>query len=455
MPEPSGHFKDEILDRIARRANVAQFVSFGPDREPRYSRLRGTSPNHRFESPRQAVEALLERCPDRQVNIRSYEPHAPKSREFLYGLTDPEAIVAELDRLAAAGLTTIVNETVDIHDGGVSGVAFGNVVEFAPGDTPRCVEKPGTASLPRRLGLDLLETVYGFRPDLPDDAGLRVEFSIHPLRRGFRHRQTIIWELETTGTPPPAPRLAWPNRFSRFLGDKLFGLLVADRLGLPVPRTHVVARHVAPFAFGTGTGLAETWIRTCPTEQVAGKFTTARGWRDPFRLLQEEDPGGDAIASILAQEGVDAAYSGALVTGDEAPLVEGVRGWGEAFMAGRRAPEPLPEAVRSAVLDLYGHAAAELGAVRFEWVWDGTTAWVVQLHRGAWAATDQVIHAGEARRWHRFEVSRGLEALRELVGRLEGSGEGIVLVGRVGITSHLGDILRRAGIPSRLETPEE
>jgi hypothetical protein len=34
---------------------------------------------------------------------------------------------------------------------------------------------------------------------------------------------------------------------------------------------------------------------------------------------------------------------------------------------------------------------------------------------------------------------------------LQGTGEGIVLAGRVGITSHLGDLLRRARIPSRIE----
>jgi hypothetical protein len=46
---------------------------------------------------------------------------------------------------------------------------------------------------------------------------------------------------------------------------------------------------------------------------------------------------------------------------------------------------------------------------------------------------------------------RGIEELRELVDQLSGTDEGIVLVGSAGITSHLGDILRRARIPSRIE----
>ena len=155
----------------------------------------------------------------------------PKSREFLYGRTDAAEILAELRRCRPTGLYTIVNETIDVHDGGVSGVAFGDVLEFAPGDTPRCVEKPGTAALPRGSGLRLLETVYGFRPACRTRPELRVEFSLHPLRRGYRHEHTVLWEIEEPGPPPDGTViLSWPNRFSRFLGDKAFGLLVADAL---------------------------------------------------------------------------------------------------------------------------------------------------------------------------------------------------------------------------------
>ncbi len=78
-------------------------------------------------------------------------------------------ILDHLDRLAAERLHLIVNETVDIHDGGVSGVAHGGIIEFAPDDTPRAVEKPDIASLPRAMGLAMLQTVYGFAPELPED----------------------------------------------------------------------------------------------------------------------------------------------------------------------------------------------------------------------------------------------------------------------------------------------
>ena len=58
---------------------------------------------------------------------------------------------------------------------------------------------------------------------------------------------------------------------------------------------------------------------------------------------------------------------------------------------------------------------------------------------------------GEAARFHPLDVSQGIEALRHLIAQLRGTGDGIVLVGRVGVTSHLGDLLRRARFPSRIE----
>jgi len=453
LASPAGHRKDEILDALARSANVAQFVSFGPDLVQRHSRLRGFPPDHRFASPEEAVGVLLDRTPERSVNVRSYDPASPKSREFLYGHTNAAEVAGELARLAASGLWTIVNETIDVHDGGVSGVAFGNLLEFAPGDTPRCVEKPGTAALPRDLGLRLLETVYGFRPNLPARAELRVEFTLHPLRRGNRHEHTILWEIEEPGPPPDGAVLpTWPNHFSRHLGDKAFGLLIADAYGLPVPRTLVIPRSLAPFAFGADTGSAEVWIRTCPREQVPGLFTTQRGWIDPFALLQKEDPEGTVLASVLRQQAVEARWSGALLTREAGePLIEGVSGTGDDFMTGRRPPEDLPEEVLRAVRETFERARDLLGPVRFEWAWDGAQVWILQLHRGASAAVGRVIVPGEAARFHRHEVSQGIEALRELIARVQGSGEGIVLIGRVGVTSHLGDLLRRARIPSRIE----
>ena len=54
--------KDELLSRLAEHANVAQFISFGPHPElpQRHARLRGHRPDHRFATPEDAVDALLQ-----------------------------------------------------------------------------------------------------------------------------------------------------------------------------------------------------------------------------------------------------------------------------------------------------------------------------------------------------------------------------------------------------------
>jgi hypothetical protein len=84
------------------------------------------------------------------------------------------------------------------------------------------------------------------------------------------------------------------------IGDKAFGLLMADRLGAHVPRTLVVARRIAPFTFGRETGSTEIWTRTCPVEPHPGLYTTLKGWTDPFALLQAEDPEGRVLASATS-----------------------------------------------------------------------------------------------------------------------------------------------------------
>jgi hypothetical protein len=445
------HYKDAVLDQLAARANVAQFVSYDPALRQRYSRLFGFEANHVFSVLGEALHTLLNGSIERSVNVRSYDPASAKSREFVYGIRSVEGAEAAVRRLAGEGLHTIVNETIDVHDGGVSGVAIGNLIEFAPDDTPRCVEKPGTASLPRDLGLRLLETVYGFRPSLEFPSTTRVEFSIHPLRRGVRGEHTIVWELEDVGEISSSKDLSWPNLFSRKIGDKAFGLLIANLIGLPVPLTLVISRDIAPFEFGKPTGAAERWIRTSPRIQVPGKFTTRRGWTDPYRLMAEEDPEGKFLASILSQQEIHATFSGAVLSDAAGALtVEGTKGFGDEFMVGRARLAKLPAAVLGDVEALYGRAADRFGPVRMEWVHDGREAWVVQFHRGASVTVGSVIYPGDFSDAVRFDVNRGLEALRDLIADPEVVEQGIILEGDVGVTSHFGDVLRKARVPSRL-----
>jgi hypothetical protein len=448
----SQQVKDQILDHLAETANVAQFVSFGPDPElpQRFSRVHGYSANHHFATPQEGVKALLDRSIATSVNIRSFDPSKPKGSQFIYGLRRSEDVLASLRGLADDGLHTIVNETIDIHDGGVSGVVLGAVVEFAPDDTPRCVELPGTLALERTAAMRALEIVYGFRPTLDYGQQYRVEFSLHPLRVGVRQEHTIVWEIERVQDPAiPAPP-TWPNHWSRLLGDKAFGLLMAHLLGLPVPMTTVVPRRIAPFHFGTPTNTGETWLRTCPTEPVPGYFTTQRGWTDPFALLNAEDPDAKAIASVLAQSGVDAKYAGGSLPGpDGNPVVEGMTGYGDRFMLGASPPTSLPQDVVADVTALMRQASSQLGPVRMEWAHDGSRAWVLQLHLAGETAQNGVIVPGEAVRWRPYNPQEGLDALRTLIKLAAANGEGVVVTGPVGITSHVGDLLRKARLPAR------
>ncbi len=447
------HFKDQALDRLSSGGyNVAQFVSYDVDGNQRYSRTKGQEQNHDFGSQEAAVEYMLAHTTEESVNVRSYAPNDPKSKPFDYGLKRVEDAMASLRARANEGLHTIVNETVDIDDGGVSGVAFGNVIEFAPHDTPRCVEKPGTVQLSRAMGSEVIRKVYGFAPTFAAGPDTRIEFSVHPLRHGYKDEHTIIWEAEKADGAPLHAELSWPNRMTDMLGDKTFGLLVADSIGLRVPRTEVFNRTVAPFNFGTPTGNNESWLRTAPNKQTPGLYTTTKGWVDPFKLMATEDPTGENIATILRQDGIDAKFSGACIMGaDGQLLIEGTGGFGDNFMVGEQEIVALPEYVESAVYDTYKQASDQLGPVRFEWVYDGVYTWVVQLHRGVSASAGETIFPGsDDVDYIPYDTANGLEGLRQLIAENK-AGKGITLVGNVGITSHFGDLLRKARIPSRIE----
>lgn len=444
--------KDEALDRLAEFGNVAQFVAYRPQSGrlvQSFSRLNGFAPNHRFDDVSAAVETLLRGSVDGAINVRSYLPDDPQSHPFKYGITNVADALDHIEQLGAKGLHFILNETVDVADGGVSGVVQGDIIEFAPDDTPRAVEKPDIASLPRSIGLAILESVYGFRPEFPNEPSERVEFSIHPRPRGYRGTHTLLWEIGRDEGARVAPVPRWPNKFSRHIGDKAFGLLIADALGAPVPHTMVIGRRVAPFSFGCPTGSREIWIRTCPREPQPGLFTTARGWRDPFALLAAEDS-GNQIASVLAQAGVPPRWSGGALVGDSGKvIVEGRHGEGDTFMLGVTLPEALPAEIEADVRSLHARLAEKLGPVRLEWVHDGIQAWIVQLHVGATTTSETAIVPGDAETWIDFEVSKGLNALRDLLGSLP-VGSGIVLHGQVGLTSHIADVVRKWGQPARM-----
>jgi hypothetical protein len=262
---------------------------------------------------------------------------------------------------------------------------------------------------------------------------------------GQRQQNTLVWELEDMGNASPAPSWDWPNRFSKYIGDKTFGLVLADALGARVPHTQVIGRTVF-FSFGTPTHSPVKWTRTAPPEQQPGKFITTRGYTDPFAIMAEDQ---GAIAAVLVQQEVPFAYSGAAIS-NNGLHIEGVAGAGDEFMIGKKKPEQLPQEVIDKVTQLYNHLAQQLGPVRFEWVYDGVNVWIVQLHRGTVTSTREVIVTGTPPSFERFTINpNNLEEFRQKVQDAKKNGYGLEVAGQFGITSHIGDILRTACVPSK------
>jgi hypothetical protein len=449
--------KDTALAAITEcGGNVAQFISWGPDGQRRHGRIRGLAPDSPFDTDEAAVRALMAMSSGK-VNVRTFTPEQPDGNPFFYGLASAEAVLTKLYEMTSLGYYVIVNELIDVADGGFSGVRFGNLVEFAPGDTPRCVEKPGTARMSWSMMARLIRQVYGFNINLPFPPNCRVEFSVHPGPVGYTGRREIIWQVEEySGRQPEAPALQWPNLYSQAVGDKAFGLLVAHLLGYQVPFTTVFSRRVPLFEFGTRSHSNEDrWVRTAPRVQEPGLFTTQRGWLDPFALMVREDPEADRIAAILVQDGIAAQFSGAAITdANGRAFIEGKAGYGDMFMVGEDAPvSALPARVIRAVKNCWESLVGNLGPVRFEWVFDGNDLWVVQLHVGQTETAGDVICPGEAATWLTYSSADGLDGFRVLVRRAASEGFGITLHGNVGITSHWCDLLRRYRVPSRLVRP--
>ncbi len=447
-------YKDEVLNQLAEAGtNIAQFVSYGPDMVQRFARIREYEPNKQFDTVKEAVERLLLESNYQSVNIRTYRPDSSQSQPFVYGMKDADLVVKQFIKLAGEGLYTIIHETVDINDGGVSGVSVNGILEFSPGNTVRFVEsgKEPVAVFPKGVGIQLLKLVYGFEPDLLYPETQRVEFSIHPDEIGLQATNTIIWEIHETPSAEILPHLIWPTAFSKLIGDKAYGLVIAHLHGCNVPFTQVFPRNstIVEFSFGKTTSSDEVWVRTCPKSQVPGKYTTTRGWQDPFNLMETDDPTGEILASCLVQNEVSAMYSGATISSNQGPIIVGVVGFGDDYMQGIDKPVELPEDIYNDVSQVYDNLMEWLGPIRFEWAHDGYQVWVLQLHTDEPISSGRVIVPGTCKKHFHYTPTMGLEYLRYLISDLE-EGTGILVHGNVGMTSHICDVLRKAKVPSEL-----
>lgn len=462
--------KDEKLDYLVTNkvANIAQFISFEPNSNLRARFIHINNFNNNNElSNKKFIKKLILAAPSKAVNIRSFSRKAMKGNKLVYnkGIDDIDEILETIKQNSLDNKYSIVNENIDINDCGVSGVVLGDVIEFSPEDTPKCVEKEGICSLPREMGLGILQNVYGFLPNINFGNNYRVEFSIHPNRQGVKKQHTIIWEYEYYKKVDYQRKISWPNNFSRFIGDKVFGLLVADSLGIMIPKTTVISRKIAPFTFGIATGLNEKWIRTCPIQKEPGKFYTGSNWIDPFKLMTEEeakDSNKINIASILSQDAVEALYSGAsfVTEYENGDLIEGVLGNGDKFMVGEQDKLKLPIDVIGAVKNLNNKIRSyhkELGNVSVEWVYDGDIVWLVQLNQLKGKnkynnSESNIIVHGSPSHYEKVFVKDGLDSLRSKIDLVKDKNIGIELIGNIGVTSHFGDLLRLSNIPSILKS---
>lgn len=456
------YFKDENNCRLTDMGwNIAQFVSVGPDMQIRHARINHALHNVCIIDLESTIEALFKVSKKKLLNIRTFHPKSYQSRAFIPGLKTVADIMDHLNQVTDEGLYAIVSEMIDPNDGGVSCVIQNNVIEFSPQVMPRFVEaaRSPIVNFDRAFGLKLLSTVYDIplsKLNFPQD--VRVEFNIHPEKQGFLQDRITIWEMHEVEPTEMVTSLNWPNAFSRFIGDKAFGLLVAHILGYNVPLSKVYVWDDSAFIFSFGkiTGKKELWMRTCPTVSIPGKFSTIRGYVNPYQLMAHDDPRRQHIASCIAQSEINAVWSGSLISSKDGITIEGVRGFGDQFMIGNEAPVSLPGEVTEAVLATYDNLQKDLGPVRIEWVYDGEQVWIVQLHLGETVSYGNVIvPVGESRRYVDFHTYEGLDRLRS---RIKTTPKEITIrvVGNVGLTSHIADVLRKAQHPSFIESyPKE
>lgn len=460
--------KDEKLNTLSANniANVAQFISFTPNTKMNAKFVHINNFEYSNElNAKELIKKLINSAPSKSVNLRSYGIDTMKGNALIFNkkISDIDEIIDKIEKNSLNNKYTIINENIDICDGGVSGVALGNILEFAPKDTPKCVDTEGVCSLPRELGMKILNKVYGFMPDINFISNFRVEFSIHPSRQGVEKKHTVIWEYEYYDSIENDIKIQWPNRFSKFIGDKAFGLLIADCLGIKVPKTTVISRNIAPFTFGKETGLNEKWIRTCPIIKEPGKYYTGFNWTDPYLLMVQEESKGRAninIASILSQAAVEPIYSGAsFIRSDECfDVIEGVVGKGDEFMIGIKRQDNIPDEIIKKVKKLNNTIRGYhnlLGDVSIEWVFDGINAWVVQLNQLKDTYENnyldrRIIVNGSPSKYVKVYVKDGLESLRRKIEKIKDKDVGIELIGNIGVTSHFGDLLRQSKIPSHL-----
>ena len=443
--------KDLKLYELSKSFNTALFASFGPDLVLRHTNFAIEISHYKF-----ILSKLLRISGTNCISIRSFLPDKFSGNPFYHRESNFNAAVEKLESLAAQGYYTIINESTDDQQA-FSGSVRGDVLDVVFGTTPRGVETSANTTLPRDIGFKLLEKITNFKiPKLPRNS--RIEFTILPYSTGHLKSRFLVWEQDDTKYEDSEPvRLLWPNNLSRLIGDKAFGLLVADILRHNVPATTCMVRDqiISPFCFGEKCGIIKNyWTRTCPKEPVPGKYDTYPYFVDPVELMCDKDPEDKDLVSCLIQGEIKAEYSGAALFSDKGDIiVEGVAGFGDEFMLGNKPAEKLPDWLIDNVHLTMNELYSALGEVRIEWISDLTDKlYIVQLHIGYSESNNEVIYPGDPEHWWEFNSKEGsLEDLRSLAEEAKASGFGILVNGKFGLTCHFADVIRKAKIPAKFK----
>lgn len=432
--------KDEALFQLSRKRNVANFASFYPEGKIRFQVL---PENKKVKTLEGAIAALLRKG---KVNIRSFRGNET-GNPFMTGLDDADEIARKANMLMNEGFYIILNEDIPRHGRMASGVICGNQVEFAPCDTPRCVERE-CSCMPADWAETMLSRWLSARVFLPRPKE-RLEFSVYPYGVGARNGNVVFWERGEKCSMKI--NIIQPDQFSRHIGDKAWGLFLAwsarGGLDINIPECVVYKKgYGMPFlSFGEDTGSENVWTRTCPKVAMPGKYATLKGFHDPFKLMEKEDPTGDELNCVMIQREVNAKWSGAAWKNGNVLNIEGVPGFGDDFMLAKKNPLVPPPDIYSEVEKLLKILSRLFKkGVKIEWVFDGEKLWLVQMH-----VEDIVFEPDKSKvdKWIGWNPSDGLDVLREIIKNNPESG--VILHERIGLSSHAADIIRKAKVPVR------
>jgi hypothetical protein len=123
-------------------------------------------------------------------------------------------------------------------------------------------------------------------------------------------------------------------------------------------------------------------------------------------------------------------------------------------MLGEQEHEILPNEVILNINDTLKKMNQLIGPCNIEWVFDGSTVWVVQVNNAK--LKNQKINTDSRFEWVPFIYSKNrIEDFRKTVFELRGTDKGINVIGKVSPLSHLGEIAEIYDVPVMFSRPLE